>query len=262
MFCVLNVCHAGHHYIRHSSPLLFSPSAWELIFIFSPVFILYAQQLRVQPEIQEQTKATNVHFAPLLKQMQQLISTSPASTNVRNPPTPRPGPVSSRFHGEETRDIYIPNGTLCETELAQVFGGLPIQVKPKAPSMDTLYNNEFSHTSHREEDLPRPAPQRCQPSAGNHFGFSDYRPDDYYDHPQPRYKMPGSSHCEEDSRIKTIVDNMHLLIIDGAATNKCLLGFFIGLENEFGYDASNHVKMSTLRRLTPNTPSDIIQDMM
>uniref|UniRef100_A0A915JHS1 Uncharacterized protein n=1 Tax=Romanomermis culicivorax TaxID=13658 RepID=A0A915JHS1_ROMCU len=51
--------------------------------------------------------------------------------------------------------------------------------------------------------------------------------------------MTGTSYREEDSRIKTIVDNMHPLIIDGAATNKCLLRFFIHLENEFGYDASN-----------------------
>uniref|UniRef100_A0A915KHW1 Uncharacterized protein n=1 Tax=Romanomermis culicivorax TaxID=13658 RepID=A0A915KHW1_ROMCU len=199
-----------------------------------------AQQLRVQPEIQEQTKATNARFATLAEQMQQLISTTAAATNVRNPPTPRPPPVSSRFHGEETRDIYIPNETLRDTELAQVFGRLPIQVKPKAPSTDTLYNNEFSHTAHGEEDLPRPTPQRCQPPAANHFGFSDYPPDDYYHHPQPRYEMPRTSHCKEDSCIKTIVDNMHPLIIDGAVTNKRLLCFFIRLENEFGYDASNY----------------------
>uniref|UniRef100_A0A915IWL5 Uncharacterized protein n=1 Tax=Romanomermis culicivorax TaxID=13658 RepID=A0A915IWL5_ROMCU len=45
--------------------------------------------------------------------------------------------------------------------------------------------------------------------------------------------MPRTSHCEEDSRIKTIVDNMLLLIIDGAETNKRLLLFFIRLENDF-----------------------------
>uniref|UniRef100_A0A915KST3 Uncharacterized protein n=1 Tax=Romanomermis culicivorax TaxID=13658 RepID=A0A915KST3_ROMCU len=50
--------------------------------------------------------------------------------------------------------------------------------------------------------------------------FKDYPPDDYYDHPQPRYEMPRTSHREEDSCIETIVDNMHPLIIDGAATNK------------------------------------------
>uniref|UniRef100_A0A915JH53 Peptidase A2 domain-containing protein n=1 Tax=Romanomermis culicivorax TaxID=13658 RepID=A0A915JH53_ROMCU len=69
------------------------------------------------------------------------------------------------------------------------------------------------------------------------------------------------SHREEDSGIKTIVDNMHPLVIDGAATNKRLLRFFIHLENKFGYDASNHVKMSTLRQLTCDTPSNMIQDM-
>uniref|UniRef100_A0A915HZF0 Uncharacterized protein n=1 Tax=Romanomermis culicivorax TaxID=13658 RepID=A0A915HZF0_ROMCU len=54
---------------------------------------------------------------------------------------------------------------------------------------------------------------------------------------------------------------MHPLTIDGA-TNKRLLRFFICLENEFGYDdASNHVKMSTLRQLTHDTSSDMIQDM-
>uniref|UniRef100_A0A915HL59 Uncharacterized protein n=1 Tax=Romanomermis culicivorax TaxID=13658 RepID=A0A915HL59_ROMCU len=55
---------------------------------------------------------------------------------------------------------------------------------------------------------------------------------------------------------------MHPLIIDGAAMNKRLLCFFICLENEFRYDASNHVKMSALRRLTRDTPRDMIQDMM
>uniref|UniRef100_A0A915KY73 Uncharacterized protein n=1 Tax=Romanomermis culicivorax TaxID=13658 RepID=A0A915KY73_ROMCU len=154
-----------------------------------------AQKLRVQREIREQTKATNVRFAALAEQMQQLILT----TNTRNPPTPRPPPV-----------------------------------KPKAPSMDTLYNNKFSRTARGEEDLPPPTPQRHQPPVANNFGFSDYPPDDYYDHRQPRYELPSTSHCEEDSRIKTIVYNMHLLIIDGAATNKCLLCFFIRLENEFG----------------------------
>uniref|UniRef100_A0A915JYQ7 Uncharacterized protein n=1 Tax=Romanomermis culicivorax TaxID=13658 RepID=A0A915JYQ7_ROMCU len=173
-----------------------------------------AQQLCVQCEIQEQTKATNARFATLAEQMQQLISTTAAATNARNTPTPRPSRVSSPFHGEETRDIYIPNETLRDTELAQIFGRLPIQVKPKGPYTDTLYNNKFSRTARSEEDLPRPAPQRHQPPMANHFGFSDYPPDDYYDHPQPRYKMPPTSHRQEDSRIKTIVNNMHPLIID------------------------------------------------
>uniref|UniRef100_A0A915HHP4 Uncharacterized protein n=1 Tax=Romanomermis culicivorax TaxID=13658 RepID=A0A915HHP4_ROMCU len=69
------------------------------------------------------------------------------------------------------------------------------------------------------------------------------------------------SHCEEDSPIKTMVDNMHLLAMDGSATIKHLLHFFIGLENEFGYDTSNHIKMSNLRGLTHDTPNDMIQDM-
>uniref|UniRef100_A0A915K999 Uncharacterized protein n=1 Tax=Romanomermis culicivorax TaxID=13658 RepID=A0A915K999_ROMCU len=164
--------------------------------------------------------------------MQQLISTTAATTNARNLPTPRPPPVSSQFHGEETRDIYIPKETLRETEPAQVFGRPPIQIKPKASYADTIYNNEFSHTARCEEELPRSMPHRRQPSAANHFGFLDYPPDDYYDHPQPQYKMLHTSHREEDSRIKTIVDNMHPLITDRAATNKCLLRFFICLEND------------------------------
>uniref|UniRef100_A0A915IKP6 Uncharacterized protein n=1 Tax=Romanomermis culicivorax TaxID=13658 RepID=A0A915IKP6_ROMCU len=105
-----------------------------------------AQQLCVQCEIQEQVKSTNACFATLAEQMQQSISTRPATANARNPPTPRQLPVSSRFHGKETRDIYIPNETLPETEPAQVFGGPLIHIKPKAPSTDTLYNNEFSCT--------------------------------------------------------------------------------------------------------------------
>uniref|UniRef100_A0A915KNS9 Peptidase A2 domain-containing protein n=1 Tax=Romanomermis culicivorax TaxID=13658 RepID=A0A915KNS9_ROMCU len=191
-----------------------------------------AQQLRIQCEIQEQTKAANARFTALAEQMQQLISTTAAATNACNPPTPRPLLVSSQFHGEETRDIYIPNETLCETEPAQVFGRLPNQVKPNAPSMDTLYNNEFSSTACGKEELPRSVPIRRQLPAANHFGFSDYPPDDNYDHPQLPYKMPRTSHYQEDSHIKTIVDNMHSLIIDGAAMNKRLLRFFIHLENE------------------------------
>uniref|UniRef100_A0A915L6G0 Uncharacterized protein n=1 Tax=Romanomermis culicivorax TaxID=13658 RepID=A0A915L6G0_ROMCU len=68
-----------------------------------------------------------MRFAALTEQMQQLISTTAATTNTRNPPTPRPLRVSSGFHGEEMRDIYIPNETLPETEPAQVFGRPPIQ---------------------------------------------------------------------------------------------------------------------------------------
>uniref|UniRef100_A0A915IC62 Uncharacterized protein n=1 Tax=Romanomermis culicivorax TaxID=13658 RepID=A0A915IC62_ROMCU len=178
--------------------------------------------------------------------MQQLISTTAAATNAHNQPIPRPPPVSSRFYSKETQDIYIPNETLHETEPVQVFGRPPIQVKPKAPSTDTLYNNEFSRTARGEEELPRSVPQRHLTSAANPFGFLDYPRDDYYDHRQPRYKMLHTSHHEEDSRIKTIVDNMHPLIIDSAGTKKRLLRFFIHLENEFRYEASNHMKTSAL----------------
>uniref|UniRef100_A0A915JVD6 Uncharacterized protein n=1 Tax=Romanomermis culicivorax TaxID=13658 RepID=A0A915JVD6_ROMCU len=100
-----------------------------------------AQQLRVQREIQEQTKATNARLATLTEQMQQLLLTTATATNAH------------------------------------------------------------------------------------------YPPNEYYDHPQPGYEMP--SYWEGDNCIKTIVDNLHPLIIDGAATNKRLLRFFIRLENEF-----------------------------
>uniref|UniRef100_A0A915HU07 Uncharacterized protein n=1 Tax=Romanomermis culicivorax TaxID=13658 RepID=A0A915HU07_ROMCU len=113
-----------------------------------------AQQLCVQHEIQEQVKSTNARFAALAEQMQQLISTTTAAANARNPPTPRLPPMSSWFQGKETRDIYIPNETLGETELAQVFGGPPIQVKPEAPSTDRLYNNEFSGTARAKKKHP------------------------------------------------------------------------------------------------------------
>uniref|UniRef100_A0A915JM70 Uncharacterized protein n=1 Tax=Romanomermis culicivorax TaxID=13658 RepID=A0A915JM70_ROMCU len=118
-----------------------------------------AQQLRIQCEIQEQVKSTNMRFATLAEQMQQLIATTAAAAAARNPPTPRLLLVTSWFHGEETRDIYIPNKTLRETEPAQVFGQLPIHVKPKALSTNTLYNNEFSRTTHGEEEESRSAPQ-------------------------------------------------------------------------------------------------------
>uniref|UniRef100_A0A915JWH5 Uncharacterized protein n=1 Tax=Romanomermis culicivorax TaxID=13658 RepID=A0A915JWH5_ROMCU len=61
---------------------------------------------------------------------------------------------------------------------------------------------------------------------------ADYPPDDYCDHPQPRYKLPCTSPCKEDSRIETVVNNMHPLTIDGAVTNKRLLHFFICLEKD------------------------------
>uniref|UniRef100_A0A915KXK0 Uncharacterized protein n=1 Tax=Romanomermis culicivorax TaxID=13658 RepID=A0A915KXK0_ROMCU len=193
--------------------------------------------------------------------MKQLISTTASAATVRNLPTPRPPPVTSLFHREETQDIYTPNKTPRGTETAQAFGQLPIHVKPKAPSTDTLYNNEFSRTTHGEEEGSRSAPHRRLQPAANPFGFLDYPPDNYYDHLQPRYELPCRFHPEEDCPIKTIVDNMHLLTIDSAAMNKCLLRFFIHLENEFGYDASNHLKMSALCQLTRDTPSDMIQDM-
>uniref|UniRef100_A0A915I4J7 Uncharacterized protein n=1 Tax=Romanomermis culicivorax TaxID=13658 RepID=A0A915I4J7_ROMCU len=55
---------------------------------------------------------------------------------------------------------------------------------------------------------------------------------------------------------------MHPLAIDGSATNKHLLCFFICLKNEFEYEAANHVKMSALHGLTCSPPSNMIQDMM
>uniref|UniRef100_A0A915KSJ1 Uncharacterized protein n=1 Tax=Romanomermis culicivorax TaxID=13658 RepID=A0A915KSJ1_ROMCU len=66
-----------------------------------------AQQLCIQCKIQEQTKATNAHFAILAELMQQLISTTAAANNARNRPTPRQLLVSSRFH--ETKNYPPPH---------------------------------------------------------------------------------------------------------------------------------------------------------
>uniref|UniRef100_A0A915LCX9 Uncharacterized protein n=1 Tax=Romanomermis culicivorax TaxID=13658 RepID=A0A915LCX9_ROMCU len=222
-----------------------------------------AQQLCVQHEIQEQVQSTNACFATLAEQMQQLISKTTAAAAARHPPAPRPPPVTLQFHCQETCDIYILNKTLHETELALAFGRPPAHVKPKVLSTHTLYNNDFSRNTFGKDEIYRSAPQRGPPPSANPFGFSDYPSEDYYDYPQPRYDLPHMSYREEDSRIKTIVDNMHPLAINKAATNKRLLRFFffIPLENEFRYDASNHVKMSALHQLTQDMPSDMIQDM-
>uniref|UniRef100_A0A915IDL5 Uncharacterized protein n=1 Tax=Romanomermis culicivorax TaxID=13658 RepID=A0A915IDL5_ROMCU len=214
------------------------------------------------PAIQEQVQSTNARSAALAEQMQQLISTTTATAVAHNPPIPRLPLVTSWFHGKEMCDVYIINKTLSETELALAFGRLPVHIKPKAPSTVTLCNHEFSRTACRENEVSRPMPQRWLPPMVNPFGFSNYPPDDYYDHPQPGYDLPCTSHREEDSRVKTIVDNMHPLAINGSATNKHLLRFFICLENKFRYDASNHIKIRALHRLTLNTLSDVIQNMM
>uniref|UniRef100_A0A915I0Q6 Microtubule-associated protein Jupiter n=1 Tax=Romanomermis culicivorax TaxID=13658 RepID=A0A915I0Q6_ROMCU len=110
--------------------------------------------------------------------MQQLISTTAAAAAARNPPTPRPPLVTSRFHGEETHDIYIPNETLHETEPALAFRRPPAHVKPKAPSTDTLYNKKFSCNARGEDEIYRSAPQTRPPPAANPFGFWDYPLDD------------------------------------------------------------------------------------
>uniref|UniRef100_A0A915I827 Uncharacterized protein n=1 Tax=Romanomermis culicivorax TaxID=13658 RepID=A0A915I827_ROMCU len=80
--------------------------------------------------------------------MQQLISTTTAAAVAcNNPPTPRPLLVTSWFHREEQHGIYITNDTFWETKPALAYGCPPARIKPKAPSMDTLYNKEFSHTA-------------------------------------------------------------------------------------------------------------------
>uniref|UniRef100_A0A915K3I5 Uncharacterized protein n=1 Tax=Romanomermis culicivorax TaxID=13658 RepID=A0A915K3I5_ROMCU len=112
---------------------------------------------------------------------------------------PRPPPVTSGFHGQEPYDIYIPNNTLRETEPALVFGRPPVHIKPKALSTDTLNNREFPRTARGEDRISRAVPQRCPRPAVNPFRFSDYPPEDYYDHPQPWYDLPHTSRHEEDS---------------------------------------------------------------
>uniref|UniRef100_A0A915KQ07 Uncharacterized protein n=1 Tax=Romanomermis culicivorax TaxID=13658 RepID=A0A915KQ07_ROMCU len=118
--------------------------------------------------------------------MQQLISTTTAMAMAHNLPTPRPLPVTSSFHGQEPCDIYVPNETLHKTERPLVYARPPVDIKPKAPSMDTLHNNKFSHTMHRKDEISRAAPQRRPQPSVNPFGFSDYPPKEYYHHPQPR----------------------------------------------------------------------------
>uniref|UniRef100_A0A915JPF9 Uncharacterized protein n=1 Tax=Romanomermis culicivorax TaxID=13658 RepID=A0A915JPF9_ROMCU len=140
--------------------------------------------------------------------MQQLISTTTITAVAHNPPTPRPPPVTSRFHSMEMCHIYIPNQTLPETEPALAFGRPPAHIKLKEPSMDTLYNNEFSRNVRSKDETSCTAPQKRGPPAVNPFGFLDYPPDDYYDHPQPRYDLPCTSHRKEEGRIRTIVHNM------------------------------------------------------
>uniref|UniRef100_A0A915L1P4 Uncharacterized protein n=1 Tax=Romanomermis culicivorax TaxID=13658 RepID=A0A915L1P4_ROMCU len=71
---------------------------------------------------------------------------------------------------------------------------------------------------------------------------------------------------EEDGQIKVIVENMHPLYVDASIKDKQLLDkqllrFFIRLENKFCHKESNNIKMSTLRRLTRDMPSDTIQDI-
>uniref|UniRef100_A0A915JRB7 Uncharacterized protein n=1 Tax=Romanomermis culicivorax TaxID=13658 RepID=A0A915JRB7_ROMCU len=103
--------------------------------------------------------------------MQQLISTTTAAALARNPHTPRPLPVTSRFHGQEPPNIYIPNETLHETEPALVFGCPPAHIKPKAPSTDTLYNHQFSCTARGKDEFSHATPQRRQLPGANPFGF-------------------------------------------------------------------------------------------
>uniref|UniRef100_A0A915HX51 Uncharacterized protein n=1 Tax=Romanomermis culicivorax TaxID=13658 RepID=A0A915HX51_ROMCU len=64
-----------------------------------------------------------------------------------------------------------------------VFHRPQVHVKPKALSTDTLYNNKFSSTAREEEEGSRSTPQRHPQPTANPFGFSDYPPDGYYDHP-------------------------------------------------------------------------------
>uniref|UniRef100_A0A915JUY6 Uncharacterized protein n=1 Tax=Romanomermis culicivorax TaxID=13658 RepID=A0A915JUY6_ROMCU len=85
-----------------------------------------AQQLCVQQEIQEKVQTTNVHFAALAEQMQQLFSTTTAAAVAHNNPlTARKPPATSHFHGEEPCDTFIPNNTFCETKPALAHGRPP-----------------------------------------------------------------------------------------------------------------------------------------
>uniref|UniRef100_A0A915IRA2 Uncharacterized protein n=1 Tax=Romanomermis culicivorax TaxID=13658 RepID=A0A915IRA2_ROMCU len=154
-----------------------------------------AQELGVQWEIQKQVQTMNAQFVTLAEQMQQLISTTTAATTVgNNPPTPRPLPVTSRFHGKEWHYIYITNDTFQETEPTLAYSRPPVRIKLKAQSMDTLYNNKFSHTTLGKDDIPCATPMGHPPPMAHPFGFSDYLPNNYYGHPQPQFDPPCMSH--------------------------------------------------------------------
>uniref|UniRef100_A0A915K2A4 Uncharacterized protein n=1 Tax=Romanomermis culicivorax TaxID=13658 RepID=A0A915K2A4_ROMCU len=159
---------------------------------------LQAQQLQVQRVIKEQAQATNTQFGALAQQMQQLISAIGAAVR-NNPPMPRPLPAGSQFYCQDMCDIYITNYTFRETEPALAYARPLSCVKPKAPSTDTLYNNEFSSTPPSEDNIACPAPIRCLPPAAHPFGFLDYPPDDCFENLQPRFNQPRLSLHKEDS---------------------------------------------------------------
>uniref|UniRef100_A0A915KX16 Uncharacterized protein n=1 Tax=Romanomermis culicivorax TaxID=13658 RepID=A0A915KX16_ROMCU len=101
--------------------------------------------------------------------MQQLISTTTAAAAACNPPTPRPLPVTSWFHGEETGDIYIPkklsvklNQLWLSVDCPHTLNQMHHQWIPCIiTNFPTLYNHEFSCTMHGEDEVSCVAPQRC-----------------------------------------------------------------------------------------------------
>uniref|UniRef100_A0A915IQB6 Uncharacterized protein n=1 Tax=Romanomermis culicivorax TaxID=13658 RepID=A0A915IQB6_ROMCU len=84
-------------------------------------------------------------------------------------------------------------------------------IKTKAPSTDMVYNEEFCQAAPGKDDHIHSAPLHHLPPVAQPFSFLDYLPKDYYDNSHHHYDPLGLSLCEEDSQIKTIVNNMHLL---------------------------------------------------
>uniref|UniRef100_A0A915IAJ5 Uncharacterized protein n=1 Tax=Romanomermis culicivorax TaxID=13658 RepID=A0A915IAJ5_ROMCU len=154
---------------------------------------------------------------------------------------------------------WITNNVPTVQTIDQIIGTISDQFQAQQLHVQHEIQEQVKSTNVRFSPLAEQMQQLISTTTA--AAAAHYPSNDYYDHLQPRYNLLRISHREGDSRIKTIVDNMHSLAIDGAATNKCLLHFFIRLENEFGYNASNHFKMSALGRLTRDMPSNMIQDM-
>uniref|UniRef100_A0A915HF51 Uncharacterized protein n=1 Tax=Romanomermis culicivorax TaxID=13658 RepID=A0A915HF51_ROMCU len=109
----------------------------------------------------------------------------------------------------------LPNPSIApprEAEPALAYMRPGPYIKTKAPSTDMVYNKEFCQAAPGKDDHIHSAPLDHLPPVAQPFSFLDYLPKDYYDNSYHHYDPLGLSHCEEDSQIKTIVNNMHPLL--------------------------------------------------